>query len=640
MTIRSFAPGALGTSRAADMFVSMRRELDDLQRQLATGKKAESFGGLGFERRSSLDVRGKMAMLSGYQTTIEAGTLRLKMMSQVAERLDGMARDTRSDLLGSGFDIGGDGRGIAQNLAEQRLREALDHLNKDVNGRYMFAGRSTDVAPVETYDVIMNGDATRSGLSQLIAERTVAEVGADGLGRLKTEVIPPVLPATDYQVQLTGNGVGPTFPFGFELVSASSSSVAISNPGNAAGTPEQVTFAVSGIPAKDDTVTVVVRGKDNTTHTIQLAARNGVNPGDRGVFQIGGDAATTAANLNAALRAAIQDKATAVLKPRAANITAQEFFAGSAANPPDRVAVSDPLLTVPNIVAADTVQLDGNVSALGFEIMGATVSTTPAGTITAPYTAAVPPAAESISFVLSAKPVDGDKITLILEDAANVEHRFELTARAGPSNDPNAFRIGSDIASTVAGPNGLKETLKRLVGALNAGEATGFAASGARPTVNWYKGEDDGQPDSDRETAALRVDTSQVVATGARANEDAISTFLAQLGVLADARFQDTPADRERYANVTSLVRDNLSPAYGEPRLEELATDFGAAMTTLQSAKDRHRTASNMLQDTLDNVEQASTEETAAAMLNLQTRLQASYQTTSMLSRLSLVNFL
>src|SRR5919107_1849365 len=141
------------------MFVSMRRELDSLQRQLSTGKRADSFAGLGFERRSSLDVRGKMAMLNGYQSTIAGGTLRLKLMAQVAERLDGMGRETRSDLLGTGFDIGGDGRGTAQNLAEQRLREALDHLNKDINGRHLFAGRSVDAAPVESYDRIMNGDA-------------------------------------------------------------------------------------------------------------------------------------------------------------------------------------------------------------------------------------------------------------------------------------------------------------------------------------------------------------------------------------------------------------------------------------------------------------------------------------------------
>ena len=86
MTIRSFAPGALASTRTADMFVSMRRELDELQRQLATGKKSDTFAGLGFERRTSLDARGKMAMLAGYQQTIDNGTLRLKMMSQVAER--------------------------------------------------------------------------------------------------------------------------------------------------------------------------------------------------------------------------------------------------------------------------------------------------------------------------------------------------------------------------------------------------------------------------------------------------------------------------------------------------------------------------------------------------------------------------
>jgi hypothetical protein len=445
-------------------------------------------------------------------------------------------------------------------------------------------------------------------------------------------------------VQLTGNGVGPGFPFGFELVSATATGTAITGSNNAAGTPEQVSLAVDGVPAKDDTVTVVLRAKDNTTYSIQLSAHDTVNPGDQGLFQIGSDAATTAANLNAALRTAIQDKATAVLKTRAAMVTAQDFFQGSAANPPDRVAVTAPLLADPTLASASTVQLTGNVSALGLQILPATISTTPAtGTFTTVHTPEVtgPPAvAEKISFTVARQPVEGDKIVLELQDAANVVHKFELTARAGPSSDPNSFRIGSDIASTVSGPNGLKATLTRLVRALGPGQATDFAASGTRPTVNWYKGEDDGLPDSDRGTAQLSVDRTQLVATGARANEDAISTFLAQLGVLADVRFEDTPADRERYQTLTSRIGDNLSPAYGQPRLEEIVTDFGAALSTLQSAKNRHQTAGNMLQDTLDNVEEASTEETAATMLNLQTRLQASYQTTAMLSQLSLVKYL
>src|SRR3712207_7172751 len=43
-------------------------------------------------------------------------------------------------------------------------------------------------------------------------------------------------------------------------------------------------------------------------------------------------------------------------------------------------------------------------------------------------------------------------------------------------------------------------------------------------TLKWYKGEDDGAA-TDRATAQLRVDTSQIVGTGARANEDSISTL-------------------------------------------------------------------------------------------------------------------
>jgi hypothetical protein len=217
-----------------------------------------------------------------------------------------------------------------------------------------------------------------------------------------------------------------------------------------------------------------------------------------------------------------------------------------------------------------------------------------------------------------------------------------LTARNAPTG-PNDFQIGT-VAGTVSGPNGIMAALTRTLATkaaevLNLGEATALDTSGGRATLIWYKGDDAATP-SARDTAPLRIDTSQVVGTGARASEPAIRTFLAQMGVLAEARFTNTAVERDRYENLTGRLRDNLSPAYGEPRLEEVATDFGAALATLEGAKDRHRTAANMLQDTLDSVEQASTEETAATMLNLQTRLQASYQTTAMLSRLSLVNFL
>ncbi len=633
MTIRSFAPGALASTRTADMFVSMRRELDDLQRQLATGKKSDSYAGLGFERRTSLDFRGKMAMLTGYQNTIDGGTLRLKMMGQVAERLDEMAGETRSDLLGSGFDIGGDGRGTAQFLAEQRLREALDHLNSDLNGRFLFAGRSPEAAPVESYERIMNGDslAGQAGLSKMIAERSEAELGMDGLGRLSTAIVNPTAPAIiPYRVQLTGNG--PTFPYGFTLVSAQSGSAGISASGAASGTPEQVELAVNAPPSPEETVTVVVQDRGGASHTIQLKAKTSVAAGERGVFQIGIDAATTATNLNAALRTAIQDKAGAVLKAHAAITAAKEFFDNSPTNPVERPGVPSAQVTA-TVEPGDIARVTGSVANTGFQIMAATDSS---GAITSTFNG--PPATpEYADFAVTGPLANGDTIQLQLQDARGQSHAVTLTAKSSAPIGPNDFLIGgSPAASVTSMVNRLNQVLAGKAEEVLMGEAT--TTSTSRSTLKWYKGEDDGGPD--RETAQLRVDTTQVVGTGARANEDAISTFLAQLGVLADARFQNTPVDRERYQSLTGRIRDNLSPPYGQPRLEELVTDLGAATATLQGAKDRHRVAANMLQDTLDKVEQASTEETAAIMLNLQTRMQASYQTTSMLSRLSLVNYL
>ncbi len=637
MTIRAFTPGALAANRSADMFVAMRRELDGMQRQLATGMKSDSFGGLGFERRSSLDARGKMAMLAGYQSTIQAGTLRLTMMSQVAERLDGMARETRSDLLGSGFDIGADGRGTAQNLAEQRLREALDHLNKDVNGRFLFAGRSTDAAPVESYDLIMKGDATRAGLETLIDERTRAELGAGGLGRLTLAVSPPLSPTT---VRLTGNN--PALPFGFKIVSATvtppTSPMAATFAG---GPPEDATFTLSGRPAQGDKIKLGLLGPDGVAHTVELTARNEVADNERDAFKIGADISTTIMDpkgLKAVLETAIKDKATAVLAPRAAVLAAQEFFDGSAANAPTRVA---PPAIVPSSPSAGVLRFTGDVSPYGFAITGATTTT---GATVDPLVAATsgPPATpESLDLQFTVPPTDGQTITLQLTDRSGASHTVVLTAKTAPAaTDRSAFQIDASLANTIDNITAAAERAlsDKAAAVLGSEEATRLdETDSARPTVIWYKGD---TSSSARTTAALQIDSSQMVATGAQANEDAIKAFLAQLGVLSAVRFGDTPADRDRYTNLTGRVRDNLSPAYGQPRLEELATDFGAALSTMAGAKDRHRAAANMLQDTLDTVEQASTEETAATMLNLQTRLQASYQTTAMLSRLSLVNFL
>ena len=69
-------------------------------------------------------------------------------------------------------------------------------------------------------------------------------------------------------------------------------------------------------------------------------------------------------------------------------------------------------------------------------------------------------------------------------------------------------------------------------------------------------------------------------------------------------------------------------------------TPVGSAQTALDRAKDRHQSTKDYLTTTLSGVQNVTTEEVATQILALQTQLQASYQVTSMLSKLTLTNYL
>ena len=61
---------------------------------------------------------------------------------------------------------------------------------------------------------------------------------------------------------------------------------------------------------------------------------------------------------------------------------------------------------------------------------------------------------------------------------------------------------------------------------------------------------------------------------------------------------------------------------------------------TMKDATARQKQAQGMLQGIVDQAENISPDQVASQILALQTALQASYQTTAMLSQLSLTKFL
>ena len=115
---------------------------------------------------------------------------------------------------------------------------------------------------------------------------------------------------------------------------------------------------------------------------------------------------------------------------------------------------------------------------------------------------------------------------------------------------------------------------------------------------------------------------------------------MAQLGALAASSFTNDDPGRLRYEALADKVRANLAPADPAQKIEGMVMELGAAAASMNAAKERHQAADAVLQDALAQNEEAKPEAVAAAILALQTRLQASYQTTSILARLSIVNYL
>ncbi|MCC2113788.1 MAG: hypothetical protein KDJ16_17255, partial [Hyphomicrobiales bacterium] len=166
----------------AERFRAMRNDLVKLQEQLGTGRRADTYGGLGAERDLTIGFRAEKALTSGYRETIRDVNIRLDVMQTALTRLDEIALEAKSAFQPTPFQLIDGKQTAEQKTAREQLEEIASLLNSEVNGRYLFSGQTTDTKPVLTVDTIVEGDGTRAGLRQVIAKRRQADLGADGRG--------------------------------------------------------------------------------------------------------------------------------------------------------------------------------------------------------------------------------------------------------------------------------------------------------------------------------------------------------------------------------------------------------------------------------------------------------------------------
>ncbi|MGB8758078.1 MAG: flagellar biosynthesis protein FlgL [Pseudolabrys sp.] len=313
--------------------------------------------------------------------------------------------------------------------------------------------------------------------------------------------------------------------------------------------------------------------------------------------------------------------------------------------------------------SGNSVQVDEQTTSFGLKLASIT-STVTGATVSGPTGS---PASESIDFSAAA-PNPGETVTLRFNLPDGTSENLTLTATTDSPPGSNEFTIGTTPGQTASSfQTALSTAVGKLAGtSLTAASAiaassdffnadannppqrvggsspfyaaTGMVAGTAANTVIWYTGETGTDPA--RSTATAKIDQSLSVSYGARANEDALRTLVQNVATLAAVTISPTDPNG---VGLSSELDQRLTANLGAPGTQtvtDIESDLASAQTSLKAAKDRHQQANSTLNDFLQQIEGVSNEDVGAQLLTLQTRMQASMQVTSMLSQLSLVNFL
>jgi flagellin-like hook-associated protein FlgL len=615
-----------GTTYLSQSVLDLKNQLTTLQTQLASGTKSNTYAGMGVNEGFAIAARSQLANMSAFTDTMTNINTDIGVANTALQSMVDIGTTVQNSAYSSSQALNSAGQTIGQQTATSQLSSMLGILNMQAGDRYLFSGSAINTPSVASMDTILNGTTTQAGLKQVISERQQAD-GTTGLGRLV------ITSPTPTSVQVAEDAAGSPFGLKLSAISSSLTGATVTGP---AGSPAAVSVNLGPTnPNNGDQVSFQFNLPDGTTQSIQLTASSATPP-PAGSFAIGATPTATAANLNAALNTAIGTLANTSLVAASAVAASDNFFnsAGTAtgsvvnnqATPPAPITGATLLSGAPGtdslttaFAPGDTITVNG--TPITFVGSGATGNnqinvTDSVQTLLTKI--------DSISGTSTPSTVHGGVITLHTDNASN----FTVTS----SNTAAFAALGFGPTATATQP-----PLRVFGSPLSA--ATSLVSGTPANTVSWYTGE--AGSESARATATARVDQSVTVQYGARANESAIRSQIQTLAVFAAVTTSSTnPNGAAQIAALSQRVAQNLSPQPGQQTIQNIQADFASAQMTMKDVTARQTQTQGMLQNIVAQAETVSPDQVASQILALQTSLQASYQTTSMLSQLTLTKYL
>lgn len=332
MDVTKYSYTGLNGSQAMRL-TAQRSLLSDLTTQETTGLKATTYAGIS-NASLVLAFQQKVAENEGYQNTITSIDTRLTTLGNAIDSMSSLSNEVASELGTNGYQLTASGRTSEQIAASNALEAYVSTLNTDINGTYVFAGKSSDVSPVVDVETMLNGDGVRAGYKQVASERLQADLGSDGLGRLD-------LSSSGSTVTLAEDGV---HSFGMKLsgVTSTLSNVTTTGP---TGSPASLSLDVTAQPTAGQSIELTLTMPDGSTSTVTLTAKDASSTstttdpadGSTGTFTIGSTTAETAANIQTALQTALTAKGKTDLTAASAVEAANNFFDTANGGTPMRV---------------------------------------------------------------------------------------------------------------------------------------------------------------------------------------------------------------------------------------------------------------------------------------------------------------
>lgn len=614
------------TSYIGTSILNIRKQLDELTQQLASGRVSTTYAGQGANRGFALSLRSQVSGINAFADTASNVNIRLNVVNLALQGLADIGTSVKSAASASTIVLNNNGQTSGQITAQAAFSNAVSLLNSQTGDRYLFSGRTTDTPATVSADVMLDGVGTQAGLKQLINERLQADQGVGNMAHLA--VSSPPLTTTVTSLGEDGSS------FGLKLgaVSSSLTGATVTQP---TGAPPAVTVDLGAVNPNDgDKITFNFSLPDGTTESIALTATT-TSPPPTGSFLIGVDTVATTANLQATLTSSIQTLGDTALVAASAIAASDNFFnssatvTGAAVN--NQAAVPAPITgatllsgaagtdsLAASFAAGDTITING--TPITFVASGATGNQV---NITDSVQALLSKI-DSITGTGTPSTVAGGVIALHGADGASLTVSSSNTAAfaalgfsATASADPAPLRVDGPPFATAT----------NLIGGTSAN------------TVSWYTGELGTDPA--RGTAIARIDQSITVQYGARANEQALRYQLQNMAVYSAVT--TNAANPNSKAQVNALqqrISANLAPQSGQQSIQDMQAEFAGAQNAIKASTDRQTQLKGMAQTMLDQIEGINQDEVAVKILALQTSLQASYQTTSMLYQTTLTKFL